>query len=260
MMTTEFPRRIAGSLPGGRSWKLEFLSKELGTFAEAHPVQTRKRYVARGEVWMYFVLTLKQGRIRYFDGRELVEPEAERFACFLPPFSLTYREYCDAAYDVVGTWSCMPISLPDSLSMPLLFTPRSPQVPTEPSELIQMLRTGKNHRRIDRCAGAGVIARRTKALIDKTYRTPAPLPEVLQKMSRSSTWLATNFRKNLGLTPIGYRSLMRSSAAYFYIARGEKVSSVAQEVGYEDLSRFNKQAKKLSGFLPRHFKRSRSNR
>ncbi|MDA8171105.1 MAG: helix-turn-helix domain-containing protein [Nitrospiraceae bacterium] len=82
----------------------------------------------------------------------------------------------------------------------------------------------------------------------------------LQRLAReagiSKHYLCRAFKRHMGLTPMRFLARLRVERAKELLKTGTlSVSTVAAEVGFNDLGSFIKQFKKLSGFTPGEFRK-----
>jgi AraC-like DNA-binding protein len=103
------------------------------------------------------------------------------------------------------------------------------------------------------------LVRRAQASLDRAFLDPRlRIGDIAARLKTSPAHLSRAFAKDLGLTPKDYVTRLRVLAAAFGLGRGGKVVDVALAVGFDDLSRFNKQFRKVAKVPPRTLKPRRT--
>lgn len=93
-----------------------------------------------------------------------------------------------------------------------------------------------------------------KGLLDRCYDSSISIGEIARKLKSNPSTIGRVFRREFGVTPLKYCNHLRLTDSSFSLFEGQPVSRVFLDVGFEDLSRFNKQFKRLTGVSPRKFK------
>jgi transcriptional regulator GlxA family with amidase domain len=96
------------------------------------------------------------------------------------------------------------------------------------------------------------LAHQIKISIDRTFEQDCLLTRLADELCISPAHLSRVFKKRYGLTAVDYRSKLRSVWAVQQLIRNEQrnISDIAFEVGYNDLSRFNKQFRRHLRMAP----------
>lgn len=98
--------------------------------------------------------------------------------------------------------------------------------------------------------------RRIAVFISQYYDQPLTLLQVSRMCGMSQTTFSVKFKEYMGHTFIEYRNDLRIKAAQDKLAETtDKISQVAQEVGYDDLSFFNQQFKAFTGVPPGQYRK-----
>ncbi|ANE45339.1 hypothetical protein SY83_02200 [Paenibacillus swuensis] len=94
------------------------------------------------------------------------------------------------------------------------------------------------------------------AFIHKHYAQPLSLDQVSRLCGMSTASFSAKFKKHAGKTMIEYRNDIRLSQALQLITVTDmKMSEISSEVGFEDVSFFNKQFKQMYGQSPSQFRK-----
>lgn len=97
-----------------------------------------------------------------------------------------------------------------------------------------------------------------KKSIDKEFMEPIKLADVAQCFKISQQLLTMHFKGQFWITPVQYRTVLRLLLALklLLLSRGQKsISSVAFDVGYSDISQFNRQFKVYFGRTPSYYRK-----
>lgn len=94
-----------------------------------------------------------------------------------------------------------------------------------------------------------------KKFIDKNYRDELEIADIAKNFSLSSSQLTKIFKNHFHLSPVEYRSKLRIFQSMFnLLTQDQTVIDIASHSGFNDLSRFNKQFKKITNATPSKFK------
>jgi AraC-like DNA-binding protein len=102
------------------------------------------------------------------------------------------------------------------------------------------------------------ISQRTKRKIDQSYDKDVSLSDIARSLKTRATVMGRAFKKDFGVSPVTYRNHLRITMASLALTDGKTVTDVASEVGFEDLSRFNKNFKAMTRTQPKRFKPKKS--
>ncbi|MHA6484880.1 helix-turn-helix domain-containing protein [Paenibacillus sp. strain BS8-2] len=98
--------------------------------------------------------------------------------------------------------------------------------------------------------------RRIADYIAQHYNQPLSLMQVSRMCGMSQSAFSAKFKEYQGHTFIEYRNEIRIKAAQDRLAESQdKISQIAQEVGFDDLSFFNQQFKAYSGLPPGQYRK-----
>ncbi len=95
--------------------------------------------------------------------------------------------------------------------------------------------------------------------IEKHHASALSLKQVSQLCGMSQSSFTAKFKEYTGITFIQYRNNVRLRIAKELLSNTDlKVISIAQEVGFDDVSNFNKMFKQIVGKSPKQFRRESS--
>ncbi len=239
------------------SWKFAFKDPHWGIFEETRKLETRKRFNTRGHVWFYVLMDIQEGEVLFHDGETLRDIGLRRFGLFMPSWSLSYGEFQAASYHSIGCWSDLPLPETPSaeeLSRPFIFEPKDWRVPASREEAVSLLKASRIITYVDRCKKANVVTRKIKTILDLEYNKGVKITAIAKKLQLSNARISTSFQRDLGISPVDYRNLLRSLVSVYYIAQGKKVADVSRTVGFETQSRFHSSARRFLMTSPRKFR------
>jgi AraC-like DNA-binding protein/mannose-6-phosphate isomerase-like protein (cupin superfamily) len=97
-----------------------------------------------------------------------------------------------------------------------------------------------------------------REFIHRHFKQPLTLEQISHISGMSPSVFSVKFKQQTGQTLIEYRNEIRLNYAKEALLNTDyKILSIAQEVGFEDLSFFNKQFKKKLGLSPGEFRKSK---
>lgn len=107
---------------------------------------------------------------------------------------------------------------------------------------------------------AAKIAQTAKAYIEQYYPDPElQLEQVAQHVFINTSYLRAVFKKEFGITLSDYITQYRMKKAKEQLGRGgQRLSDIAESVGYNDASYFSKSFKKFYGYSPSEYEKNRS--
>ena len=199
---------------------------------------------------------LSGGSLSFLSNTGVVTPGSELFGIFLPPHSI-YRTRCDfkqlnlslvvsSNADVV-TRSSHPVIFPTTVED---FTGSSVQIEALLSELSE--------------GGAAVLdcreappAAAAKKIIDEQFSEIYRISTLARLIGIESWELSRMFKSSYGLSPLKYLNYIRTIEALYRLLddeRKSKIIDIAFNVGFRDLSRFNKQFKSFVRFIPKNLR------
>ena len=102
------------------------------------------------------------------------------------------------------------------------------------------------------------LVRKGKELIDRTYKDCIELSEIARLLRTTHSNMTKAFTGTYGITPISYRNRLRIMESLWNILTSDvPMVENALNVGFRDLSRFNKQFKSHISTSPVAFRRGK---
>lgn len=105
--------------------------------------------------------------------------------------------------------------------------------------------------------GPHKLANNIKDYLDENYAEKIDIKDISARFNLTNSQVTKIFQKTFALTPVEYRTKIRVFNSMFTLLTDVKASSVidiAFQTGFSDLSRFNKQFKKITQTTPSKFK------
>jgi AraC-like DNA-binding protein len=224
-------RRQVTRLAGGLSWieeEMEVRGRLSGAFAT-------------GPGWILELHHVATGSVCYVQDGASVPVRSRRFALLYAPFSITEL----VLEDVKTRW--LGLAGEDGTAPArgavVFDVPRGVR-PSTPGDMLALLDGHGDVRSFERCTAPFALARRAKAILDGSYRSTPSIASLAARLGVSHPHLTRQFKRDFGMTPVGYRHALRASEAAARLARGEPIVDVSGDVGYEDLGRFYKSFRK----------------
>lgn len=124
-------------------------------------------------------------------------------------------------------------------------------------QLIWLLLTDKNSiSREDAGAGSCEAIRPALEFMAKNFRRTITVSELADISHLSKSYFMNCFKKSAGASAMEYLTQLRVNAACGALSSTEKrISEIAFDCGYENLSNFNRQFKKLTGYSPNEYRK-----
>ena len=226
-------RRRVTPLPGGLSWieeDMEVRGRLSGPFAT-------------GPGWILEVHRVAAGSVAYVQDGVRVRVGSRSFALLYAPFSITEIVLEDVKTRWLGLAGEDGSAPAPGQGPVVLDVPRGVR-PSTPAGMLALLDGRGDVRSFERCTAPFALARRAKAILDGSYRSTASIASLATRLGVSHPHLTRQFKRDYGMTPVGYRHALRASEAVARLARGEPIVDVSGDVGYHDLGRFYKSFRK----------------
>lgn len=173
---------------------------------------------------------------------------------WLPPHSIVEWHLSNTAFrwgsymgrgDIPAELPSEPIAIKTSLH---------PSFKSE-SELFSWVANREDGFRIGKIEAANNLARTLKDLVDKNFEQNTSIAEYAEKLHVHHCTLSRSFQKAYGQSPIAYRNKKRVfEAMAIILLEGERALTVCHKVGFEDISRFNKQFRRQMNATPSQYR------
>ena len=201
---------------------------------------------ARG--WLLEIINLNSGEYYFYKDNEPVRPFALRFGVFYPPFTFVRTLVKDVMGQVDGIGSDeMFAQLPQQ---PFIFDTDFEGGFCDLSQVFNVLDSCRNRQSIEVTAKPSLISIKAKRLIDKNFLIYPSIARIADRLGISHAHLSRQFKKDYGIAPSAYLHKLRVAEATHRLSRGEEIIEISEDVGYNDLSRFYKQFRKVTNTSP----------
>lgn len=174
-------------------------------------------------------------------------------AIFLPPHSIVEWQIHVPSFE----WSALvsdaslPIGLPQQ---PTLYPWPDDFIPKSAGELISQLQNSQNFRNVAKLEQGSTLATKVKEFIDDNFMAKVSISEVAEELGYAHATVTRAFKKAYGLTPIAYRNKKRIfDSLCLMLFYDQPVNHAARAVGYEEVSQYNKQFRKLLRTTPSQY-------
>lgn len=98
------------------------------------------------------------------------------------------------------------------------------------------------------------LSLKAKQAIDLSFSDSVLMEELCKDLGCTQSSMSRAFKATYGISPVAYRNQLRVYDASVKMLKGESITKAAHDVGFQDLSRFNKQFKVKMRAIPSQFK------
>lgn len=223
-----------------------------------HAIHKRKHDVERdafGQYWNLNVTTQPIGQVSVNRSGEQV-PIDGPVALFIPAQS--YIEWHLAPGTVhFNAFLSNAVLPPEIPREPFCFPYPSQRLPTSLADIWTIVSEREVTIPISRGWSASGEAQRIKELIEATYMRPRTFEELASELGMPHAVMTRTFKAAYGVPPVFYRNRLRvSDAIWLLLTEQFAVAEIGYSIGFEDLSRFNKQFKRFIKVPPSQFRRA----
>ena len=243
------------------SW--DFTRTSDGNFKLIREIQTKQKLVTNdftGPYWIYAKFKLKGKEAIFRHNGELIKIKSKSFSLWFPPFSMI-----EITYENVKLKGEMLIGrdiLEDNIaSNPMVIYKDNEKLPLNlKSVLARVKKFSKDGQEISLSNCASALSLKCKKCLDQKFNSNIPISDISESLKTSHSYMTRTFKKDFGITPVFYRNWMRVMSASFLLLEQNSILETQEKVGFEDLSRFNKQFKRITHSTPRQFKPKRKSK
>ncbi len=191
---------------------------------------------ATGPYWVFAVVRLRGGNLRYLRGRAQVVVPGPCFAVFMPPWSIVRaaRAVCLASTDAIASDTPLSAWAP---GRPVAWRWRGGEPPRTIEGIARAVRAAGPFIEVSREVDPAPTARRAKKLLDEAYCRPVALARLASQAGASPSLMSRAFKRAYGMPPVEYRHRLRVMDAMFRLAAGGDILEVLEDVGFGDASR-----------------------
>lgn len=189
-----------------------------------------------------------------FNAEDLV-PVSGPSAMFVPPFSIiewVLHQPGSFRWASFTSSRPLPAGFPDG---PVIFSLPAEQRPASFDEIVKLLSSPLNFKKVGKVAVRSPIALKLKRRLDLEFRLNKSISEYASEFGISHEVMTRYFTLAYGIPPLEYRGKMRLFEAMMRIAvLGEPVNRVCFEVGFDNLRSFNRLFKKYMRTQPSKYR------
>ena len=239
-------------------WRFRRLSQdEFVMRREIRLEQPQQYFDAMGPVTSFGICKRHAGALFYESAGVKIAIPWQEYGVFMPRFTLTRAasEHLDLNVDFMMT-TAQQEGLPgEAFIFPL-------DLDKEPPKNFAAVRDflPPPHERIlvDFCPSPTALSRRIKAALDQSFMETIRFSSIARQLNVSPTILGRYFKRNFGLSPLAYRNHMRIMSASLELVAGAEIINSYQTVGFDDLSQFYKQFKRVTKATPGEYRSKKS--
>lgn len=206
-----------------------------------------------GRFWAFSIARVSYGQVcAHRKGRKLTC--SGTIGVFVPPYNMIDWEFApgslrfESYISVVEIPKCLPREA-------VVFVPTRESFPVTIAEIFECVQSGREFLPIGKEERSSVTARKAKEQIDSSYLENVSLAEVAGRIGVTPPDMAKAFRQCYGCPPVSYRNKLRVMDSLWKILTDDaSLSETAFDVGFNDVSRFNKQFREHIRTNPSRFK------
>ncbi|HXW08060.1 MAG TPA: AraC family transcriptional regulator [Vicinamibacterales bacterium] len=234
------------NLPGGLWWleqDVRCRGKQVGPFP-----------MAAG--WIIEFIEVRRGTLAFRRDNDLKPVPWRRFVWVLPAFSVVHMDWTDVELRFVAVAGEGRHGTPAAASGAIgsQIFPLRGGLPADAGSALRRLSTLDDGVQVEISSSFSPLVRRAKRWLDQHYRERASIAQLANAVGVSHAHLSREFRRALGMSPLGYLHHLRSGEALAKLASGERIVDASLDVGYSDLSRFYKQFHRLGCSAPGRYR------
>jgi len=211
---------------------------------------TRKEVNVTADFWFFAIIKI-DGYFRYRKKDEFLDFKDGTYAIVYPPWSLT---------EISGVFNHCELRIfiskcdnPSNINSPGIIPLPSDSFHCSLSELKRIMKD-LNLLNIEINENPSYLVTCIKKEIELTYNKNIKLSKIADQLGLSTAHLSVSFKRGFGVSPSEYIHQLRVISSLLELLdikeQNKRIADVAYEVGYEDVSRFNKQFKKRTKINP----------
>lgn len=205
-----------------------------------------------GSYWVFMAAEIPEGALKVWDG-ETYRDVSGRCGAFFPAFSVSRWRLTTGTVDFEAIISKEPLPSYQPKLPSLFYNLR--KMPQSVEDVFSIF-SYSSPMPLDLDSFATPAARKARAMINTMFHEELPIGHISRVLKVPHASLTRTFQRAYGITPVGYRNQLRVFEATMMLLSDSKqpITSVSQDVGFRDLSRFNKQFKKINEATPRNYR------
>lgn len=247
--------KVINSATDNRSWEFSRIDAKTVRLVETGKTKQHRFFPdVSNELWIaaYFVVTDTTVRFKVED--EVLTLSRGRYLLFKPPFTITELGFkADITLHALLSQSKLPMKTPDR---PTIFDASGLTPVFSLSDVASLLKKETPLHDVSRYSPEKVrgITNSIKKRIDIQYHTTISLSEIARSLGISSNLLSMYFKGDYHISPSQYRKQLRLKSSVLQLladnTREHTIAEIANNCGYNDISRYNKQFKAFTSITP----------
>ena len=208
-----------------------------------------------GNYWVLGFAELEPGQLYFSDGSRNLELKGA-FGILIPPFSIVqWRVRSKKLIWHAFIWKQHLFTELPRLNKPVAFSLLKKHWPTSLESLNAVLNCQLS--KLDFNENEKInTSQKIKTLIDESLGESLSIKQISQTLGLSPSVITRSFKKFFGVTPVCYRNKLRVFESMIHLLFEKEKTNIAQlgfQVGFSDLSRYNKEFKKFILTSPKDF-------
>lgn len=199
--------------------------------------------------WLLELYELRAGELVFVSNNERISPKTRCFGVLYPPFSMAQPSCKSVQGHLLGIAATDSLP-PEFTAAPVIFDTPVVGPPSSVAQVIEILNAGANRQPIALNSKPSLVSLKAKRLIDESYLVYPSIARVASRLGVTHEHLSRQFKRDFGMSPSAYLHQLRLADAPLRLAKGEEIVNVSLDVGYNDLSRFYKQFRKVTKTSP----------
>jgi AraC-like DNA-binding protein len=236
-----------------------FSPSEDGTLRVRRSHRSRKAFEGldtMGDRWLLGIAEVRSGEIEFFTYSTTTKVSSGRYVIWMPAGSLVRSAHRNLDQKMIAWVGCAQSSC--RVARAFIAREWKGRFPRSMNEVERFIERCGSRVEIEYNPAPGPLSQRAKYRIDRSFTESIPMSAIARQLRTSATVMGRAFKRDFDLTPVQYRNHLRVTAASFELIEGKAVTRVAEDVGFDDLSRFNKNFKAITRTQPSQFKPRKS--
>jgi len=196
---------------------------------------------------------VKGGHICFHTNHGDIKSNSGLFGFYIPPYSIYKGSGHFETLKLFFYISSEP-KLTNIHPKPLLFSSDIKDFNGSEEQIEKLLKNIDNNIEFPISLQPDPRAEKAKKIIDYEYQNLYRISTLSRRLNIENWELSRVFKKSYGISPLKYLNSIRTIEAIYRIlndGKKSKIIDIAFNVGFRDLSRFNKQFKSFTRFIPR---------
>ncbi|MCT2533520.1 AraC family transcriptional regulator [SAR92 clade bacterium H231] len=207
--------------------------------------------------WVCEILDLRDGEIQLQSGSQWLLLKPGKYLMVVPAFSGFKWKVSKALMQMQAIIFQRPY---DHFFLPsvLINNTEMDKLPQNRHDLSEVIEQAYSKPGLVSKPSEHIIAERAKMAIGQHFRKTMSLGDIAQLIHTSPAQMSRHFKQTYLMTPVEYRTELRIAESVWHLLKGCSVGAASEEVGFTDLSRFNKNFKQINKVSPAAFKKSKN--